>query len=593
MQLLALIAIVSSCGVAHAALEQSCDDDFSAPAVLKLPDIAPALRSGDALRDTPWLQLATDHYNRGNLFLAVQHFAMAAHSIGFGGAVWGNLGLALTDYVLQQDAASKEERISLLCEAAIAIELGVKLGADAEASGRDETLGTLADVAGCVAKGITSCIATACGAWLGGDEAQARFTAAQRALEISHGSGGGSSSSSLPPAMRHLQAVDALCAPASVSRVTIAIRPFERRRQAISAATAFSTWAVFRTCGVVALSGALSEAAVARAREATAERLEAAMPTITRYRQERRGHQPSQSQPSPPPPSQQHHLEEETLASRDQSGKDLRYELKLSSGVADVGAFVDGTDTAGGSNGEDTEEGFRGGSIDSELLLAVSKLLLHGNSLAIDTLSAVVSLPGCPFGHWHADVSDPRDGAKALVGADARHAPPPGLVSIVPLVNLSAASNGPTEFLLGSHVEVELVDTGGGGAIGWWEAQQAEGDRHVKALELPLDATIGTVVLFDLRIRHRGGANRSPSPRPILYCGYMHRWFYDVVNFKESHTKEWDELQGGRTRKTLLSRVDARGYTKRLEAELEKLGVDVAALRSQRAAEYTERSLVL
>ena len=73
----------------------------------------------------------------------------------------------------------------------------------------------------------------------------------------------------------------------------------------------------------------------------------------------------------------------------------------------------------------------------------------------------------------------------------------------------------------------------------------------------------------------------------------MHRWFYDVVNFKEGHTKEWDELQGGRTRKTLLSRVDARGYTKRLEAELEKLGVDVAALRSQRAAEYTERSLVL
>ena len=65
---------------------------------------------------------------------------MAAHSIGFGGAVWGNLGLALTDYVLQQDTASKEERISLLCEAAIAIELGVKLGADAEASGRDETL---------------------------------------------------------------------------------------------------------------------------------------------------------------------------------------------------------------------------------------------------------------------------------------------------------------------------------------------------------------------------------------------------------------------------------------------------------------------
>ncbi len=39
----------------------------------------------------------------------------------------------------------------------------------------------------------------------------------------------------------------------------------------------------------------------------------------------------------------------------------------------------------------------------------------------------------------------------------------------------------------------------------------------------------GSAVVFDLRIRHRGTANRSPQRRPIVYLSYVHDWYYDKV----------------------------------------------------------------
>ena len=223
-----------------------------------------------------------------------------------------------------------------------------------------------------------------------------------------------------------------------------------------------------------------------------------------------------------------------------------------------------------------------------------------------------------PAATRHADLDDPRDDAWALLG-NSRHGPPPGLVAIVPLLNLSEAS-GPcvapfeartpqlrlgcppadtlphvarprllsrTEFLLGSHVKGEKRE-----GVDWWVRAQAAGDPQVTALELAPTADEGTAILFDLRVRHRGGANRSPAPRPILYVGYTARWFRDAVNFKDAHTPSWDAL-GSNTRRALLARIDSRAYVRRLEAELEARGVDVAALSSSRAGEYTARELVV
>ena len=40
----------------------------------------------------------------------------------------------------------------------------------------------------------------------------------------------------------------------------------------------------------------------------------------------------------------------------------------------------------------------------------------------------------------------------------------------------------------------------------------------------------GSVVLFDVRVRHRGTANTSDKPRPIVYMSYVQDWFSDRVS---------------------------------------------------------------
>ena len=488
------------------------------------------------------------------------------------------------------------------------MELGVALGADPESAGHAQTLAALGNVTDCAAEALggeggaggrggddtavsshthsgkagepplSACIEKACATWAGGVEASKRLAATRRALALtsrpkeSTTERGGSQAGTSTVSVQHLQAVQALCTPASAERVTVTVQPFERARQAISAVTAFQVWALFRVCGVVALREALPIRSVETAANAAREQLETARPTIASFREAR-------SQARTSPDAAVAHLEEETIASRDASGSDLRYELKMPVlGLhASLGLFAEGfghDEPAGeSSDGESVphDDRFAGGVVDSEVVLALSKLLLHGNSLVVDTLSTIVSLPGCPPGHWHADIDDPRDAAWSLVGG-ARHAPPPGLVAVVPLVNMSR-SNGPTEFLLGSHVARIM------GEDHWWQQAQAAGDPMVRSLELALDVNQRDVVLFDVRLRHRGGANRSPSPRPILYVGYNQRWFQDTVNFQTAHTSQWHAL-GSRTHRALFARKDAEAYIRTLEAQLAARGVDVTSLRS-------------
>jgi ectoine hydroxylase-related dioxygenase (phytanoyl-CoA dioxygenase family) len=566
---------------------EGCAAEPPVPAVLRLPDIPRALRSGDALRDTPWLERGSAQFEAGRLSLAAQHLVMSAHAVGYSGEIWGNLGLVLTDAAEDPSIArSAKERVALLCEAESAIELGVVLGADPVEAGQAATRAELVRRAGCAsADDSAACVDAACTPWVGGAPARERLTAARRALAALNGGGGGAvgGAGAGGPPRRHLAAVELLCTPASRERLTVELRAHEVERQALSAASALQIWALFRVCGVVAIGGVFGARAVESARNATLRRLEEEQPAIERYRSERQQQQQQQQGQGRPA-----RLEGVDVASRDLSGADLRYEIKI--GEAEAEAFVGAATAAGGSGtggGGDGGGGSGGGAIvDNELLLAANKLLLHGNRLQIDTFSAVVSLPGCPLGHWHSDLRDPRDETWALVGSHARHAPPPGLVTIVPTRHLSDDA-GPTGFLLGSHVQG--VSKGNGN---WWMERQESGDPWVQQLQLAPTAEEGSAILFDLRLRHRGGANRSPAPRPILYVGYTMQWFRDAVNFKQPHTARWDE-QPSRTRRALFARVDSHAYTKRLEAELEARGVDVAALRSKRDREYVESSLVV
>lgn len=95
----------------------------------------------------------------------------------------------------------------------------------------------------------------------------------------------------------------------------------------------------------------------------------------------------------------------------------------------------------------------------------------------------------------------------------------------VPLVDLTV-KNGPTEFVLGSHI------------LGFEDFRQDDACiPEVKA---------GTPVIFDYRLGHRGLANTSKNCRPIVYCTYAAtsngKAFKDSVNFSRKRYHRIGEL---------------------------------------------------
>lgn len=108
----------------------------------------------------------------------------------------------------------------------------------------------------------------------------------------------------------------------------------------------------------------------------------------------------------------------------------------------------------------------------------------------------------------------------------------------VPLVDL-VKENGPTEFCLGSHI-------------------LGHEDYNEDNIEIPV-AKAGSPVIFDYRLGHRGLANTSDSPRPVLYCTYAAaadgKEFRDSVNFSR---KRYHKIGDMVTTKTLSREERAR-----------------------------------
>mmetsp|Transcript_28569 Transcript_28569/g.46689 ORF Transcript_28569/g.46689 Transcript_28569/m.46689 type:complete len:136 (-) Transcript_28569:123-530(-) len=109
---------------------------------------------------------------------------------------------------------------------------------------------------------------------------------------------------------------------------------------------------------------------------------------------------------------------------------------------------------------------------------------------------------------------------------------------------------GPTEFQTGSHRLQELTDPL---------------ERKFAAWSLPivrplLDA--GSVVLFDLRLTHRGTQNIADTHRPILYMSYVKEWWVDIRNFQAKQSEDFDAMSP--LQKKLLKRLDHRTFVERL-----------------------------
>ena len=213
-------------------------------------------------------------------------------------------------------------------------------------------------------------------------------------------------------------------------------------------------------------------------------------------------------------------------------------------------------------------------------LLALLQAALGSARIEIDTFTQITSVGGADPQPWHADVgplwTDGR--AEAAGGFGAGQRPPHGFVAVVPLLNVTLGS-GPTAFQPASHF-LPPVD-----GASWW-ADRDDGASPTGILS-DLTADVGDAVVFDLRLRHRGGRNLSPHPRPLLYMSYVLDWFQDPLNFAPAHSARFDELT--RRQMKLFSRLDHRQHV----AELRRAAARGGEAVGESSYAFEQHSLAL
>lgn len=186
----------------------------------------------------------------------------------------------------------------------------------------------------------------------------------------------------------------------------------------------------------------------------------------------------------------------------------------------------------------------------NNFIMQVTRTLISSR-VEIDTFSYVVSAPGAPDQHWHKDCPDLFQSSEG----STVHYPSHGFVMLIPTAELSKLK-GPTEVVLGTH----LVE-----------------ESHSR--NVLLDGNVGDCILMDLRVMHRGTANRSDGNRALLYISYVRDWWMDRINFRDLQTKWFDQL-GTRTERKLFSRLDSRRYAMKLEEMVVQLGGDLESVKS-------------
>lgn len=193
------------------------------------------------------------------------------------------------------------------------------------------------------------------------------------------------------------------------------------------------------------------------------------------------------------------------------------------------------------------------------LLLGILSPILDQDFL-LDNGALVTALPGAPAMRIHADHPS------LFTNRMSDGALPCFAVSVgIPLVDLDEKT-GTTELICGS--------------IGAYDEKDVD----------PASATVtpfvrrGGCFLLDYRLWHRGMANRSARPRPILYLTYARPWFIDIRNFElhERMIVQRDALQGMTfEQRRLLRRVAAKGL---IDATMEELHADKAGAQERKAA---------
>ena len=404
-------------GVASAdATTTTCAGDAAPATVLSLPDLANHSLVGDELRNTRWNSLGVKHYQSGQIELALQYFTVGTKAKPMDVELWRNLGVALNDAgdiargkygpevaSSKFDGGGRLVATAFLCEAVAALELSSALGG--EQSIPPELFGAFremysseGDACASASSSATECFEKACDAGRA-----SRYGRARLALADSD----------------HFSAVDLLCV-LDATEMTVRPKAWERERQALSAHSAFTIWALFRVCGVVAVTDVLEGEAVERVSDGANAYMIERQADIDALRAANDASTDEDGVPS----------EGSSISLRDLTGNAKRYGIKLPFERAPFTESV----------------------VDDENLLSLVKMLSLSDQLTLDTYNTVVSLPGCVRMHWHADVDDPFDFLSRLTRTPT-HFSPPGVVVLVPLTDVNS-TNGPTAFRMGSHVRV-------------------------------------------------------------------------------------------------------------------------------------------
>lgn len=131
-----------------------------------------------------------------------------------------------------------------------------------------------------------------------------------------------------------------------------------------------------------------------------------------------------------------------------------------------------------------------------------------GEDYILQAMSAVASFPGAPDQHLHRD-------ATPLFGKDNeadRDLPPYSMTMLVPLIDFTRET-GCTRVWPGSH---RIAGREAGLAVG----------------SLDPEVRVGSVLITDGRVLHRGAANRSDRLRPLFYCTFHRSWYRDFWGYE-------------------------------------------------------------
>ena len=134
---------------------------------------------------------------------------------------------------------------------------------------------------------------------------------------------------------------------------------------------------------------------------------------------------------------------------------------------------------------------------------------LLGNAFELDSLGVLVSRPGAEDQIRHADALLFGDhGTDCLL-------PPVAFAFALPLVPMDEVS-GTTAFWRGSQRKPHM-----------------EGEPDFAPIVQP-----GSALLWDFRVMHRGLANRSDQPRPVVFAVLCRSWFNEVTAIEALHYKK-------------------------------------------------------